>query len=141
MARSQKLALQLNMYEAIPLNIVPNTKPSGFPALKHANAAFFLLLGRSYITPSKPCAAGTPLAVKSPMTPLRTSRVMGSLEKPAAREKTAKKKSEPTMSDFRPKRSAILPKKRRNAPPASLCYVSYRACTIIAENRHTTKMS
>jgi len=37
-ARSQKLALQLNSFVATPENTLPKTNPSGFPALKHAKA-------------------------------------------------------------------------------------------------------
>ena len=37
-AKSQKLALQLNSFVATPENTLPKTKPSGLPALKHAKA-------------------------------------------------------------------------------------------------------
>ena len=39
-AKSQKLARQLKICVAIPAKIIPKTKPKGFPALKHAMAAF-----------------------------------------------------------------------------------------------------
>lgn len=45
MASHQNDARQLNSCVAIPEAIIPTTNPSGFPALKHANAAFFLLDG------------------------------------------------------------------------------------------------
>jgi hypothetical protein len=44
------------------------------------------------------------------------SRVMPDCEKPAPRQKTEKKNSEPMNMDLRPKRSAMLPKKRRREP-------------------------
>jgi hypothetical protein len=47
MARRKKLARQLNMSLAIPEKIVPNTKPRGLPAEKHAKAAFFRFEGFS----------------------------------------------------------------------------------------------
>ncbi|KAG9973122.1 hypothetical protein KCU98_g12842, partial [Aureobasidium melanogenum] len=56
----------------------------------------------------------------SPINPLRTSIAIGVLQKPAASEKTAKMKSEPTNNDFRPKQSASLPNNSKNAPPANV---------------------
>lgn len=56
----------------------------------------------------------------SPINPLSTSIAIGVLQNPAASEKTAKMKSEPTNNDFRPKQSASLPNNSRNAPPASV---------------------
>ncbi|KAG9829986.1 hypothetical protein KCU98_g12866, partial [Aureobasidium melanogenum] len=56
----------------------------------------------------------------SPINPLRTSIAIGVLQKPAASEKTAKMKSEPTNNDFRPKQSASLPNNSKKAPPANV---------------------
>ena len=63
-----------------------------------------------------PDVGGTALAEKRPMTLVRMSRVIGSFAKPAARARTAKRKSEPRNSVFRPNKSAIRPKKSRKAP-------------------------
>jgi hypothetical protein len=46
-ANRKKPALQLKTWVNSPDRIVPNTKPMGFPALKHPNALFFLRLGLS----------------------------------------------------------------------------------------------
>ena len=102
MAISQNDARQLNKFAAIPPKIVPNTKPSGLPAEKHANAAFFLFEGFSYALPRIPEAGGTELADINPIMPVRTSRLIGVFAKPAASAKIANSKNEPTSNVFRP---------------------------------------
>lgn len=72
------------------------------------------------MVPKSPCAGGIEAAVINPIIPLRTSSVIGVFEKPAASAKTAKKKSEPTNIDFRPKQSASLPNNSKKAPPANV---------------------
>jgi hypothetical protein len=46
-ASKKKPALQLKIWVNNPDNMVPKTKPMGFPALKQPNALFFLGLGLS----------------------------------------------------------------------------------------------
>ena len=72
------------------------------------------------MVPRSPWAGGTEAAVMSPINPLSTSIAIGVLQKPAASEKTAKMKSDPTNNDFRPKQSASLPNNSKNAPPANV---------------------
>jgi hypothetical protein len=119
MANHQKPALQSKIWQTIPPEIKPNTKPRGFPALKQAKAAFFLCEGRSYITPSIPCAGGTDAADMSPMSPESTSNVTPVLAKPAPNAITAKRNKLEMNMVRRPKRSARRANSSRNDPDAS----------------------
>ena len=119
MAMKKKPARQLKVCVNSPAKIVPKTKPSGLPALKHPKALFFLGLGLSYTVPSIPCAGGTAAAEKIPKTPQRISRVIPSLAKPAPKQRMEKRNIEPMNIVLRPNRSAMLPKKSNRAPAAS----------------------
>jgi len=104
----------------MPEKIVPITPPSGFPALKHANAKFFLRDGRSYAAPRIPTAGGTAAADHSPSRPSRMSMYIGLVAKPATRLDTAKAPMLKMSSGRRPKVSATLPKKSRKVPEVRL---------------------
>jgi hypothetical protein len=99
---------------------VPRTAPRGFPALKHANAAFFLFDGLSYAAPRMPTAGGTAPADQRPSRPVKTSRYRALVAKPPIKLETAKAPKLKIRRERRPKVSATLAKKRRNAPDVRL---------------------
>jgi hypothetical protein len=113
-------------------------KPIGLPALKQPKALFLRGLGLSYIVPSIPCAGGTADAEKMPNTPQRISIVIPFLAKPVPRQRTEKRNMEPMNIDFRPKRSAILPKKRSRAPADSLAYQSAHSLGSLQSDTYDT---
>jgi hypothetical protein len=117
---NQKLALQLNSLSATPLKILPSTKPTGFPALKQANALFFLLEGCSYAAPRIPTAGGTAPADQKPRSPVKISRYMGLVAKPAMRAERENAAMLTMSNGRRPKVSATFAKKRRKAPELNL---------------------
>ncbi len=139
-ANSQKLALHPKSLSAIPEKMLPKTKPTGFPALKQANALFFRFEGTEYAAPSIPTAGGTAAAPQSPKIPQKTSRYMAFVAKPAIRDETEKAPIAEIKRDRRPNVSATLAKKRRNAPELSLFDVSIKIFTSKeSEVRHTRK--
>jgi hypothetical protein len=117
---NQKLALQLNIFAAIPEKMLPITNPTGFPALKHANARFFLCDGTSYAAPRIPTAGGTAAAEKRPSSPQNMSRYIAFLAKPAIKLDIENAPMLKIRSERRPKVSATFAKNRRNAPELSL---------------------
>lgn len=100
--------------------MVPITKPTGLPALKHANAMFFLFDGCSYAAPRIPTAGGTAAADQRPNMPARMSRYMAFVAKPVTRLETENAPMLKMSRDRRPKVSATLAKKRRSAPELRL---------------------
>ena len=72
-----------------------------------------------------PWAEGTAEALKMPRMPHMMSSVTPFWEKPAPRQKMEKRNMEPMNMDFRPNRSAILPKNSSNDPEARLTWISY----------------
>lgn len=62
-------ARQLDIEEATPQTILPNTNPRGLPALKAAKAEVFLLEGVLYAAPRIPIAGGTTMAEGIPSAP------------------------------------------------------------------------
>jgi hypothetical protein len=110
----------LNKSAAIPEKMHPITNPTGFPALKHAKAIFFLLEGCSYAAPRIPTAGGTAAADQRPKIPQKTSRYIALVANPAIRLDTAKAPMAKMRSERRPKVSATLEKNRRKAPEPRL---------------------
>ena len=70
--------------------------------------------------PRMPWAEGMVDADVRPITPLRTSRVSASREKPVASAKITKRKRLVSKIPLRPNTSADLPKKSRNEPEVKL---------------------
>ena len=100
--------------------MLPMTNPTGFPALKHANARFFRFEGGPYAAPRIPTAGGTAAADQSPNKPPKTSIYIALVENPAMREDAANAPMLKIKSDRLPKVSATFAKNRRNAPELKL---------------------
>src|SRR5882757_8901933 len=124
MANSHRDALQLNKFAATPENIDPITNPTGFPALKQANALFFLFEGTPYAAPRMPTAGGTAAADQRPRRPPKTSRYIALVANPAIRLDMAKAAMAKIRRERRPNVSATLAKKSRKDPELSLDIVS-----------------
>lgn len=99
---------------------MPITAPTGLPALKHAKARFLRFDGRSYAAPKIPTAGGTAPADHSPRRPVKISRYMALVAKPAMRLDTANAPKLVSRRERRPNVSATLAKKRRNEPDVRL---------------------
>jgi hypothetical protein len=117
---NRKLALQLNILAAIPEKMLPITNPTGFPALKHANALFFLCDGTSYAAPRIPTASGTAAADQRPRSPQKMSRYIAFVAKLAIKLDIENAPMLKIRSERRPKVSATFAKNRRNDPELRL---------------------
>lgn len=121
MAKKKNEALQLNRCVAMPDEILPTTNPTGFPALKQANAMFLRRDGVLYAAPKMPIAGGTEAADQRPRIPLKISRYMAFVAKPVIKFDSAKAPMLEIKMPRRPKVSAILEKNRRKDPAVRLC--------------------
>jgi hypothetical protein len=112
------------------------TNPTGLPALKHANALFFLFDGTLYAAPRIPTAGGTAAADHNPRRPQKMSRYIALEANPAIRLDIAKAAMAKIRRERRPKVSATLAKKRRKAPELSLDIIS--PCVSISRQKQGT---
>jgi hypothetical protein len=119
MEMHKKEALQSKILVANPEDMLPSRKPIGFAAPK-APVTKFRRRPSGYAAKRMPMAGGEIAAVPKPRKPHRTFRVIAFGENAVMNEKRLRKAMPVRTWIFRPKRSAVFPKKSMKDPLARL---------------------
>jgi hypothetical protein len=112
-------ARQFHHFVTRPEDTLPRMNPSGLP-VPRAPATLFLRRPSGYVANSVPMAGGDTAAVPKPRNPQRMLRAIGLGANAAMSEKRLSAAIPPRSCIFRPKRSAVFPKKSMNEPAPSL---------------------